>query len=93
MLTGTTSAGNQIFMVKLPVTMRSAPTISMTGTNITVYSTSGSGNVSSANPTLSAGTFGTDGGRLLYTKIGDVGGGCWLDIDNNDTHMDFNAEL
>jgi len=93
MLTGTTSAGNQMFMMRLPVPMRSAPTISMTGTNVNLYGTSGSSNASSANPTLSAGTFGTDGGRLLYARIGDVGGGCWLDIDNNNTSMNFAAEL
>jgi len=93
MLTGISSAGNEMFMIRLPVTMRSAPTISMTGTNITLYSTSGSSNVSSVNPTLSAGTFGTDGGRLLYAKIGDVGAGPWIDIDNDDTLMNFAAEL
>jgi len=93
MLTGTTSAGNQMFMMRLPVPMRSAPTISMTGTNINLYGTSGSSNAASANPTLSAGTFGTQGGRLLYARIGDVGGGCWVDIDQNDTSMNFTAEL
>ena len=93
MLTGISSAGNEMFMMRLPVSMRSAPTISMTGTNITLYSTSGSSNTSSVNPTLSAGTFGTDGGRLLYARIGDVGAGCWIDIDNNNTSMNFDAEI
>tara|TARA_Y100000114_G_scaffold63708_1_gene58383 strand:- start:374 stop:1585 length:1212 start_codon:yes stop_codon:yes gene_type:complete len=92
-LVGITTNGNQMFMVRLPVSMRSAPTISMTGTVITVYSTNSSANVSASNPTLSAGTFGTDGGRLLYAKIGDNGHGSWVDIDNNNTHMSFDAEI
>ena len=93
MLVGITTNGNQMFMMRLPVPMRSAPTISMTGTTITVYSTNSSANVSASNPTLSAGTFGTNGGRLLYAKIGDNGHGSWVDIDNNNTSMNFASEL
>ena len=93
MLTGITTNNNQMFMMRLPVSMRSAPTISMTGTTITIYSSNSSSNVSSANPTLTPGTFGTDGGRLLYPKIGDNGHGAWIDIDNDNTSMNFAAEL
>ena len=93
MLTGITTNGNQMFMMRLPVSMRSAPTISMTGTVVTVYSSDSSGNVSALNPTLNASTFGTDGGRILYSKIGDIGHGAWVDIDNDNTSMNFAAEL
>ena len=93
MLIGITTNGNQMFMARLPVSMRSAPTISMTGTSLTVYSTNSSANVSASNPTLSAGTFGTDGGRLLYSKIGDNGHGSWIDIDNTSTFFNFSSEL
>lgn len=92
-LTGVNSAVNNLCMVKLIHPMRAAPTISQTGTAITLYSPDGSSNASASNPTLSVGTFGTNGGRLLFPRTGNIYSGFWIDIDNDNTHYNINAEL
>ena len=92
-LTGINSAAHNIFMVTIPASMRVAPTITKTGTNFTVYSTNSTAVVGTGNPTFSPGAFGFLGGRFLFSKTGDIGHGCWLDIDNADTYFEFDSEL
>jgi hypothetical protein len=92
-LTGVNSSANNIAMVKLIHPMRASPTISQTGTAITLYSPDGSSNASAANPTLSVGGFGTNGGRFLFPRTGNIYSGFWIDIDNDNTHYNITAEL
>ena len=92
-LTGVNSAVNNLAMVNLPVEMRAAPSVSQTGTNITLYSPAGSSNASTSNPTLGAGSFGTNGGRFLWSRTGDINSGFWVDLDNDDSYYNFNAEI
>ena len=92
-LTGTNSAVNNLGVVHLPVEMRAAPTISQTGTNITLYSPDGASNASASNPTLSAGSFGTKGGRFLWSRTGNIYAGFWVDLDNDDSYYNFTAEI
>ena len=92
-LTGINSQINNLAMVNLPVAMRAAPSISQTGTNITLYSPDGASNASASNPTLSAGSFGTQGGRFLWTRTGNIYAGFWVDLDNDDSYYNFNAEI
>ena len=80
-------------MVQLPVEMRAGPSVSQTGTNITLYSPDGSSNASASNPTLSAGTFGTVGGRFLWDRTGNIYSGFWVDLDNANSFYNFDAEL
>ncbi len=92
-LTGVNSSANNLCMVKLVHPMRAAPTISQTGTAITLYSPDGSSNASASNPTLSVGGFGTNGGRFLFPRTGNIYSGFWIDIDNDNTHYNITAEL
>mgnify|MGYP006077435215 FL=1 len=92
-LTGVNSSANNLCMVKLIHPMRAAPTISQTGTAITLYSPDGSSNASASNPTLSVGGFGTNGGRFLFGRTGNIYSGFWIDIDNDNTHYNITAEL
>ena len=92
-LTGINSSANNLCMVKLIHPMRAAPTISQTGTAITLYSPDGSSNASASNPTLSVGGFGTNGGRFLFGRTGNIYSGFWIDIDNDNTHYNITAEL
>ena len=92
-LTGTNSASHNLGVIQLPVEMRAGPSVSQTGTNITLYSPDGSSNASDSNPSLSAGSFGTNGGRFLFSRTGNIYSGFWLDLDNDDSYYNFNAEL
>ena len=92
-LTGVNSQVNNLAMVNLPVEMRAAPSVSQTGTNITLYSPDGGSNASASNPTLSAGSFGTNGGRFLWGRTGNIYSGFWVDLDNDDSYYNFNAEI
>lgn len=92
-LTGVNSSANNLCMVKLIHPMRAAPTISQTGTAITLYSPDGSSNATANNPTLSVGGFGTNGGRFLFGRTGNIYSGFWIDIDNDNTHYNITAEL
>ena len=92
-ITGANSAGNNLAMIQLPVEMRAAPSISQTGTNIVLYSPDGSSNASASNPSLSAGSFGTNGGRFLWSRTGNIYAGFWVDLNNDDSYYNFNAEI
>ena len=92
-LTGVNSSANNIAMVQLPVEMRAGPSISQTGTNITLYSPDGSSNASASNPTLSTGSFGTNGGRFLWGRTGNIYAGFWVDLDNDDSYYNFTSEI
>ena len=92
-LAGVNSAVNNLAMVNLPVEMRAAPSVSQTGSSITLYSPDGGSNASASNPTLSAGTFGTNGGRFLWSRTGNIYAGFWVDLDNANSFYNFDAEL
>ena len=92
-LTGVNSSSNNLAMIQLPVEMRAGPSVSQTGTNITLYSPDGSSNATANNPTLSVGGFGTNGGRFLWGRTGNIYSGFWVDLDNDDSYYNFNAEI
>ncbi len=82
---------NSIFYINYPNTMRAAPSVSKVGTNLSIYS-----NVTRyQNPTFNgvgAGN-GIVGTRLLFALSGTRGNAIHIDLDNDDTYFNFDAEL
>ena len=92
-ITGCVTPSAGIFYLQFPNTMRSAPSVIKTGTNYSMYSVSNGAQVSLNNFGVTFGPFGKLGGRFLTAKVGDAGNSAWLDLNNDDTHISFDAEL
>jgi hypothetical protein len=92
-ITGVITPTSGIFYIQFPTTMRASPAVTKTGTNYSLYSTQSGVQTSISNFGITYGPFGKLGGRFLTAKAGDAGNGAWIDLNNDDTHFSFDAEL
>ena len=82
---------NSLFYINYPITMRTAPSVSKVGTDLSIYS-----NVTRyQNPTFNGvgGGVGRNGTRMLFALSGARGNAIHMDLDNDNTYFNFDAEL
>ena len=82
---------NSIFYINYPIIMRAAPSVSKVGTALSIYS-----NVTQyQNPTFNGvgGGVGRNGTRLLFALSGARGNATHMDLDNDNTYFNFDAEI
>jgi len=82
---------SSLFYINYPITMRTAPSVSQVGTELSIYS-----NVTRyQNPTFNGvgGGVGRNGTRMLFALSGARGNTTHMDLDNDNTYFNFDAEL
>jgi len=82
---------NSLFYINYPIAMRTAPSVSKVGTDLSIYS-----NVTRyQNPTFNGvgGGVGRNGTRMLFALSGARGNAIHMDLDNDNTYFNFDAEL